>query len=209
MIATEFGPLGGPLTPSSWRDETEVPLLAVVIVVFKFGGVFPGWSPWSTDLCGSNMAKMSEVIPVTRNCGTTIKMFCMPWWSQKCMKKSVPGLEGRRSTDQNDARLRTQTLSGSRGSPILKRVLPRVREIYPAAAGVDISHENILVAVSFYFVLVAVAVAVAIDIFSLDCEQFLVLLVRAGISEKDRLVIVDVGLPGNRIWCGMDRLRQL
>ena len=119
------------------------------------------------------------------------------------MKKSVPGLEGRRSTDQNDARLRTQTLSGSRGSPILKRVLPRVREIYPAAAGVDISHENILVAVSFYFVLVA------IDIFSLDCEQFLVLLVRAGISEKDRLVIVDVGLPGNRIWCGMDRLRQL
>lgn len=123
------------------------------------------------------------------------------------MKKSVPGLEGRRSTDQNDARLRTQTLSGSRGSPILKRVLPRVREIYPAAAGVDISHENILVAVSFYFVLVAVAVA--IDIFSLDCEQFLVLLVRAGISEKDRLVIVDVGLPGNRIWCGMDRLRQL
>ena len=123
------------------------------------------------------------------------------------MKKSVPGLEGRRSTDQNDARLRTQTLSGSRGSPILKRVLPRVREIYPAAAGVDISHENILVAVSFYFVLVAVVVA--IDIFSLDCEQFLVLLVRAGISEKDRLVIVDVGLPGNRIWCGMDRLRQL
>lgn len=123
------------------------------------------------------------------------------------MKKSVPGLEGRRSTDQNDARLRTQTLSGSRGSPILKRVLPRVREIYPAAAGVDISHEDILVAVSFYFVLVAVAVA--IDIFSLDCEQFLVLLVRAGISEKDRLVIVDVGLPGNRIWCGMDRLRQL
>ena len=123
------------------------------------------------------------------------------------MKKSVPGLEGRRSTDQNDARLRTQTLSGSRGSPILKRVLPRVREIYPAAAGVDISHEDILVAVSFYFVLVAVAVT--IDIFSLDCEQFLVLLVRAGISEKDRLVIVDVGLPGNRIWCGMDRLRQL
>ena len=123
------------------------------------------------------------------------------------MKKSVPGLEGRRSTDQNDARLRTQTLSDSRGSPILKRVLPRVREIYPAAAGVDISHENILVAVSFYFVLVAVAVA--INIFSLDCEQFLVLLVRAGISEKDRLVIVDVGLPGNRIWCGMDRLRQL
>ena len=123
------------------------------------------------------------------------------------MKKSVPGLEGRRSTDQNDARLRTQILSGSRGSPILKRVLPRVREIYPAAAGVDISHENILVAVSFYFVLVAVVVA--IDIFSLDCEQFLVLLVRAGISEKDRLVIVDVGLPGSRIWCGMDRLRKL
>jgi hypothetical protein len=48
-------------------------------------------------------------------------------------------------------------------------VFPRVREICPALAGVDISHENIPVTVSFRFVLVAV------DIFALNCEQFLVL----------------------------------
>lgn len=171
IIATEFGPLGGPVIPSSWRDKTRVPLLVVVVlVVFKLGGVFPGWSPWSTDLCGSRKANMREVIPVTRNCGTTIKMFCMPWWTGKWMRSRTRKKQ-RRSTDQNNARFRAQILSGRCGSPISKLVIPQLRDICPAAARVHISHENISVTVSFRVVLVTVTV----DIFALDCEQFLVL----------------------------------
>ncbi len=104
-------------------------------------------------------------------------------------EESVPGLE-RRSTDQNNARLRAQIPSGRRGCPISKVVLPEVRDICKAAACVEISHENIPVAISFRFVVVTIVIPtfllrplttsrhrfiVFIDIFALDCEQFLVL----------------------------------
>jgi len=48
------------------------------VVVFRLGGIEPGWLPWSTDLCGSRIANMSEVKPVTRNCGMTRNMLCIP-----------------------------------------------------------------------------------------------------------------------------------
>lgn len=47
-------------------------------VVFRLGGIVPGWLPWSTDLCGSRMANNSAVKPVTRNCGMTTNMLCIP-----------------------------------------------------------------------------------------------------------------------------------
>ena len=80
IIATEFGPVGGPAASSpSWRGaKAAMPLPVLlateIVVLFKPGGVFPGWSPCSTDLCGSKMANINAVIPVTRNCGMTTKM---------------------------------------------------------------------------------------------------------------------------------------
>ncbi len=56
---------------SAMEEEEEV-------VVFRLGGIEPGWLPWSTDLCGSRIANMSEVKPVTRNCGMTRNMLCIP-----------------------------------------------------------------------------------------------------------------------------------
>jgi hypothetical protein len=86
IIATEFGPLGGSTAFSfSWRvarAADELSLLAMegeeAVVVFRLGGTLPGWLPWSTDLCGSRMANISAVKPVTRNCGMTTKMLCIP-----------------------------------------------------------------------------------------------------------------------------------
>jgi hypothetical protein len=91
MIATEFGPLGGPAGVSiSWRAvvaRLAVLLLSAMgeeeVVVFRSGGIVPGWLPWSTDLCGSRMANISEVMPVTRNCGMTTKMLCIPYRGKK------------------------------------------------------------------------------------------------------------------------------
>jgi hypothetical protein len=48
-------------------------------VVFRLGGIVPGWLPWSTDLCGSRMANSSAVKPVTRNCGMTTNMLWIPY----------------------------------------------------------------------------------------------------------------------------------
>lgn len=69
-------------------------------------------------------------------------------------------------------------------------VLLGVHDVYPATARVEISHQNVPVAISFCLVVVAIIIptflprrpttsrhhfVVFVGIFALDCEQFVVL----------------------------------
>lgn len=146
-------------------------------------------------------------------------------------------LEGMRDilsqTNQDDPCFCAQTSSTRpvRASPVLDHVLSDIREIYPAASRVDVSHEALSIAISLCPIVMTIIrvflvrlslfhpvaadcplVVVVIGIFTFDCKQFLVLLqwaARAGICEKNRLIIIDIWFPKIRIWRRVNRLGKL
>jgi hypothetical protein len=128
-------------------------------------------------------------------------------------------LEGRRveCTNQDDPGFCTQ-ISSTRvvgASPVLDHVLSDIREIYPTATRVDVSHEALSIVVNLYPIIMSIIiraflvtlsllhlvathsplVLVVVGIFTFDCKQFIILLqwaMRAGICEKNRLIIIDI-----------------
>jgi hypothetical protein len=136
-------------------------------------------------------------------------------------------------TNQDDSCFCAQTSStrSVSASPVLDHALPDIREIYPAATRVDVSHKALSIAISLYLIIMIIIpvvfvslsllhsvaadcppVVVLIGIFTFDCEQFIILLqrvVRAGICEKDRLIIIDIWLSIIRIWRGVNGIGKL
>lgn len=125
-------------------------------------------------------------------------------------------------TNQDDPCFCAQTSSNRPVSafPALA-VLSDIREIYPTATRIDVSHEALSILINlcpiimtiFRAFLVALSLldlvaadcplfVVVIGIFTFDCEQLFILLqwaMRAGICEKNRLIIIDIWFPIIRI----------
>ena len=120
-----------------------------------------------------------------------------------------------RRTNQDNPCFCAQTSSTRTvDTPVLDYVLS---EIYPAATCDDVSHEGLSVAINLCLIIMTIIRAllvtfsllhpvaagcplavVVIRIFTFDCKQFIILLqwaVRAGICQKNRLVIIDIWFP--------------
>ena len=67
-------------TSSARANNSLAPTADTVPFVGGIGtGPFGAVPWWIADLSGSNKAKIIDDIPVTRNCGSTMQIFCNPY----------------------------------------------------------------------------------------------------------------------------------
>ena len=132
-------------------------------------------------------------------------------------------------TNQDDPCFRAQVSSFGPACPVLNHVLSKVREIYPAAARVDVPHEALSITVKLCPIILTIIRVFLVRFLLLrsvtsdrhrlvlvwiffDHKQFVVLsqwAVRAGICEKNRLIIVYVCIAKIGIWRRVNCLGKL
>jgi hypothetical protein len=114
------------------------------------------------------MAKMIALMPVTRNCGITTKMLCIPYRARRKIVRLRVSNEMITRTNQDDSCLRAQAPLTRPRNPILDRILSEIGEIYPAATRMGVSHETLSVAIMLPHLFVRIT--------AFHCEQLIVLL---------------------------------